>query len=246
MPSRPLVIGLTGGIGSGKSAVADAFAAMGVPVTDTDALAHALTAPGARGHQAVLETFGASFRRPDGTIDRAELRRHVFSDAAARTRLESILHPLIRAAAQREIDEWTAPYGLLVVPLLLERTGGTPVDRVLVVDCPEEEQVRRVQSGEEVIVGVNRWTGDAEEAIELHAIDPEGERRQSERTRALRASRDSAAVESALAAVRGAADGEQNLLPPMREALRARATVGEVCGVLRDAWGTYDALRARP
>jgi methylmalonyl-CoA mutase, N-terminal domain len=105
---------------------------------------------------------------------------------------------------------------------------------------------QRVQSGEEVIVGVNRWTGDAEEAIELHAIDPEGERRQSERTRALRASRDSAAVESALAAVRGAADGEQNLLPPMREALRARATVGEVCGVLRDAWGTYDALRARP
>ena len=144
MPSRPLVIGLTGGIGSGKSAVADAFAAMGVPVTDTDALAHALTAPGAPGYQAVLETFGASFRRPDGTIDRAALRRHVFSDAAARARLESILHPLIRAAAQREIGEWTAPYGLLVVPLLLERTGGTPVDRVLVVDCPEDEQVRRV------------------------------------------------------------------------------------------------------
>jgi dephospho-CoA kinase len=68
----------------------------------------------------------------------------VFSDAAARTRLESILHPLIRAAAQREIGEWIAPYGLLVVPLLLERTGGTPVDRVLVVDCPEDEQVRRV------------------------------------------------------------------------------------------------------
>jgi dephospho-CoA kinase len=144
MPSRPLVIGLTGGIGSGKSAVADAFAAMGVPVTDTDALAHALTAPGAPGYQAVLETFGESFRRPDGTIDRAALRGHVFSDAAARTRLESILHPLIRAAAKREIGEWIAPYGLLVVPLLLERTGGTPVDRVLVVDCPEDEQVRRV------------------------------------------------------------------------------------------------------
>ena len=144
MPSRPLVIGLTGGIGSGKSAVAHAFAAMGAPVTDTDALAHALTAPGAPGYQAVLETFGESFRRSDGTIDRAALRRHVFSDAAARTRLESILHPLIRAAAQREISEWTAPYGLLVVPLLLERVGGTPVDRVLVVDCPEDEQVRRV------------------------------------------------------------------------------------------------------
>jgi dephospho-CoA kinase len=144
MPSRPLVIGLTGGIGSGKSAVADAFAAIGVPVTDTDALAHALTAPGAPGYEAVLETFGASFRRPDGTIDRAALRRHVFSDPVARTRLESILHPLIRAAAQREIAEWTGPYGLLVVPLLLERPGGTPVDRVLVVDCPEDEQVRRV------------------------------------------------------------------------------------------------------
>ena len=144
MDARPLVIGLTGGIGSGKTAVANAFAALGVPVTDTDALAHALTAPGAPGYQAVLETFGPAFRRPDGTIDRAALRRHVFSDAAARAHLESILHPLIRAAAQREVGEWTAPYGLLVVPLLLERTGGTPVDRVLVVDCPEDEQVRRV------------------------------------------------------------------------------------------------------
>src|SRR5678816_4606496 len=114
MDARPLVIGLTGGIGSGKTAVADTFAAMGVPVTDTDALAHALTAPGAPGYEGVLETFGRSFRRPDGTIDRAALRRHVFADAAARKRLESILHPLIRAAAQREIGEWTAPYGLLV------------------------------------------------------------------------------------------------------------------------------------
>ena len=144
MDPRPLVIGLTGGIGSGKTAVANAFAALGVPISDTDALAHALTAPGAPGYEAVLETFGPSFRRPDGAIDRAELRRHVFSDPAARARLESILHPLIRAAARREIDEWTAPYGVLVVPLLLEKTGGTPVDRVLVVDCPEDEQARRV------------------------------------------------------------------------------------------------------
>jgi dephospho-CoA kinase len=144
MEKRPLVIGLTGGIGSGKTAVANAFAALGAPVTDTDALAHALTAPGAPGYEAVLETFGPSFRRPDGTIDRGALRRHVFADAAARTRLESILHPLIRAAARRELGDWTGPYGLLVVPLLLERSGGTPVDRVLVVDCPEDEQVRRV------------------------------------------------------------------------------------------------------
>src|SRR4029079_15252439 len=84
------------------------------------------------------------FRRPDGTLDRGALRRLVFADANARVRLQSILHPLIRAAARQEIAAWTAPYGILVVPLLLEPTGGTPVDRVLVVDCPEDEQVRRV------------------------------------------------------------------------------------------------------
>lgn len=144
MDARPLVIGLTGGIGSGKTAVANTFAAMGVPVTDTDALAHELTAHGAPGYEAVLDAFGPSFRRPDGTLDRSALRRLVFADANARVRLESILHPLIRAAARPEIAAWRAPYGVLVVPLLLERTGGIPVDRVLVVDCPEDEQVRRV------------------------------------------------------------------------------------------------------
>lgn len=141
---KPLVVGLTGGIGSGKSAVANAFAAMGIDVTDTDALAHALTAPGERGYEAVLAAFGPDFRQTDGTIDRAALRRRVFADAAARARLEAILHPLIRAAARREVAAWTSPYGMLVVPLLLERGGPSGVDRVLVVDCLEDEQVRRV------------------------------------------------------------------------------------------------------
>ena len=139
-----LVVGLTGGIGSGKSAVAKAFAALGAGVTDTDVLAHALTAPGAPGHAAVLAAFGTDFRLADGTLDRARLRRLVFDDAAARGRLEAILHPLIRAAARREVAAWTSPYGLLVVPLLYERGGLSGVDRVLVVDCPEDEQVRRV------------------------------------------------------------------------------------------------------
>jgi dephospho-CoA kinase len=141
---KPLVVGLTGGIGSGKSAVANAFAATGIDVTDTDALAHALTAPGERGYEAVLAAFGPDFRQTDGTIDRAALRRRVFADAAARARLEAILHPLIRAAARREVAAWTSPYGMLVVPLLLERGGPSGVDRVLVVDCLEDEQVRRV------------------------------------------------------------------------------------------------------
>jgi methylmalonyl-CoA mutase, N-terminal domain len=103
----------------------------------------------------------------------------------------------------------------------------------------------RVQSGEEVIVGVNRFTEEGGERIALHAIDPQAERRQVERTHALRARRDAAAVEAALVEVDRVAAGEGNLLVPMREALRSEATIGEVCGVLRSRWGTYDAERVR-
>jgi dephospho-CoA kinase len=142
-----LVIGLTGGIGSGKSAVADAFAALGADVTDTDRLAHALTMPGQPGHAALREAFGADFFQGDGTLDRGKLRERVFGDAAARARLEAILHPLIRAAAASEVAAWRGAYGLLVVPLLFERGGHTElVRRVLVVDCPEETQVERVMA----------------------------------------------------------------------------------------------------
>ena len=142
-----LVIGLTGGIGSGKSAVADAFAALGADVTDTDRLAHVVTAPGAPGHDGILRAFGPGYFHPDGALDRAKLRERVFADAAARHELEAILHPLIRAAAAREVAAWTSPYGLLVVPLLFERGGHKDlVGRVLVVDCPEDVQVQRVMA----------------------------------------------------------------------------------------------------
>jgi len=140
-----LVVGLTGGIGSGKSAVADAFAALGAPVTDTDRLAHEATAPGQPGLAAVLEAFGTEYRQADGTLDRARLRQRVFADPHARARLEAILHPLIGAAARRAIAGWTGPYGVVVVPLLLERGGiAGLVQRILVVDCPEALQVQRV------------------------------------------------------------------------------------------------------
>jgi dephospho-CoA kinase len=139
-----LVVGLTGGIGSGKSSVAEAFAERGVDVTDTDRLSHALTAPGQAGYAPVLETFGPAFLRPDGSFDRGRLRELVFADDGARARLEAILHPLIREAAAKEIAGWKGPYGILVVPLLLEREGASRVNRVLVVDCPEDVQVRRV------------------------------------------------------------------------------------------------------
>ena len=141
------MIGLTGGIGSGKSAVADAFAALGVEVTDTDRLAHALAMPGQPGHAALLEAFGPDYFQPDGTLDRGKLREQVFGDVAARARLEAILHPLIRAAAAREVAQWRGDYGLLVVPLLFERGGHSGlVRRVLVVDCPEEMQANRVMA----------------------------------------------------------------------------------------------------
>jgi dephospho-CoA kinase len=142
-----LVIGLTGGIGSGKSAVADAFAALGVEVTDTDRIAHELAAPGAAGHALLQEAFGPEFFRANGTLDRAKLRERVFADPAARARLEAILHPLIRAAARQEVAAWRGPYGLLVVPLLLERGRQHElVQRVLVVDCPEQTQIARVMA----------------------------------------------------------------------------------------------------
>jgi dephospho-CoA kinase len=142
-----LVVGLTGGIGSGKSAVAEAFAALGIGVTDTDRLAHAVTAPGEAGLAAVLAAFGPEFRKDDGSLDRDRLRRRVFADPDARVRLERLLHPLIAAAARRDVARWRSPYGILVVPLLLERGGLRDlVGRVLVVDCPEDEQVRRVMA----------------------------------------------------------------------------------------------------
>jgi dephospho-CoA kinase len=141
----PFVVGLTGGIGSGKSAVASAFALLGVEIVDADLLAHQLSAPGQPGYAAIRAQFPDVELTPDGEIDRARLRSRVFADPAARVRLEAALHPLIAAAAKREIAAWRGPYGVTVVPLLLERGKlASAVDRILVVDCPEEAQVSRV------------------------------------------------------------------------------------------------------
>ena len=140
-----LVVGLTGGIGSGKSQVSDAFAALGIEIVDADALAHELSAPGAEGFQAIRAEFGPTMILPSGELDRPRLRRIVFADADARARLEALLHPLIGAEGKRRIAAWQGPYGIYSAPLLLER-GGPPsmIDRVLVVDCPEADQLRRV------------------------------------------------------------------------------------------------------
>jgi len=142
-----LVVGLTGGIGSGKTAVSRAFEALGVPVVDADVIAHDLSGAGAAGQRAVAAAFGPEAVAADGSLDRAWLRRQAFGDPTFRQRLEAILHPLIAAAARAQVEAWTAPYGLLVVPLLLETGRLRPiVDRVLVVDCPEDVQVARVRA----------------------------------------------------------------------------------------------------
>lgn len=141
------VVGLTGGIGSGKSTVADCFARRGVPVIDTDLIARQLTAPGGAALDAIRAAFGETVMQADGTLDRAALRRRVFADSAARHALEAILHPRIREAAERMLATLSAPYAIVVIPLLVE-TGGYRdlLDRVLVVDCPEAVQIERVRA----------------------------------------------------------------------------------------------------
>lgn len=141
------IVGLTGGIGSGKSTVADRFARLGVPVIDTDAIARELTAPGGAALAPIREAFGDAVIRADGTLDRAALRRLVFADSSARLQLEAILHPRIRHAVERTLATLHAPYVLVVIPLLVE-TGGYRdlLNRVLVVDCPEAMQIERVMA----------------------------------------------------------------------------------------------------
>ena len=143
--ARPYAIGLTGGIGSGKSTVAERFAARGAAVVDTDAIAHSLTGPGGAAMPAIAARFGPDCERPDGSLDREAMRRRVFADPAERTALEGILHPLIRAEARRQIEAAAAPYVLVAIPLLAERGGwGGWLDRVLVVDCSRDRQIERV------------------------------------------------------------------------------------------------------
>lgn len=141
------VVGLTGGIGSGKSTVADAFAALGVPVIDTDVIARDLTAPGGAVLDAIRVIFGDAVMQADGTLDRAALRRRVFADATARRRLEAILHPAIRQRVEQALARLTARYVLIVIPLLVETGAYRDVlQRTLVVDCPEDLQVARVMA----------------------------------------------------------------------------------------------------
>ena len=137
-------IGLTGGIGSGKSTVATLFADCGATVIDSDAISHRLTQPGGAAIVAIRAAFGDDYIAADGALDRARMRQRVFSDPAAKLQLEAILHPLIRTQMLAQVGASTAPYLLLVVPLLFEAAGYLDlVQRTLVVDCAEALQVTR-------------------------------------------------------------------------------------------------------
>ena len=141
----PLLVGLTGGIGSGKTTVANMFGDIGVPLVDTDLIAHALTGPDGAAMPAIREAFGPSVIAADGRLDRAAMRERAFADPDSRRRLEVILHPMIRAETQRGIAAAAScPYAIVVIPLLVEGGNAKSWDRVLVVDCDVETQVQRV------------------------------------------------------------------------------------------------------
>lgn len=147
MAEQHLVVGLTGGIGSGKTMVSDAFAALGVPVVDTDLIAHALTSARGPAMPALTEAFGAGICTADGALDRAAMRARAFTDDSVRRRLEAILHPMIRTACNAAIAAARGPYVLCVVPLLVESGNWAErVQRVLVVDCAPNTQVERVMA----------------------------------------------------------------------------------------------------
>ena len=150
-------IGLTGGIASGKTTVANLFAALGVPVIDTDVIAREVVAVGTPGLKEVIAGFGTSVLRPDGSLDRRRLRELAFATADRRRQLEALLHPRIRAAMEAQSAAAGGPYQVLVVPLLIESGLDARVDRVLVVDCSETVQRERLMARDgETAAGADR------------------------------------------------------------------------------------------
>ena len=153
---RRLRIGLTGGIASGKSTVAQRFTDLGVPVIDADVAARAVVAPGTAGLARVIERFGPSVLAQNGELDRRALRDLIFSDLSSRRDLETILHPLIRADMEMSVDQAVGPYVVMVIPLLIEGGPSDRVDRILVIDVDEAAQLQRVMERDRCIAAQAR------------------------------------------------------------------------------------------
>lgn len=143
-PSAPFLVALTGGIASGKSTVAERFAALGVPVLDADVVARELVEPPSEALDAIARRFGTQVIQPDGRLDRRGLRERVFADPAERLALEEILHPAIRRTLRDRAATLRAAYALIAIPLLSESSGYDWIDRVLAVDAPREVQLARL------------------------------------------------------------------------------------------------------
>jgi dephospho-CoA kinase len=144
--ARAYRVGLTGGIASGKSTAAKFFDALGVPILDSDQVARDVVEPGQPPLERLVERFGPSILTPDGHLDRPALREIVFSDPKARADLEALTHPAIGAAMEARSATAGGPYQILVIPLLVEKNLSAHVDRVLVVDCEEQAQIRRLRA----------------------------------------------------------------------------------------------------
>ncbi|TLZ51690.1 MAG: dephospho-CoA kinase [Gammaproteobacteria bacterium] len=148
MSTRAYRVGLTGGIASGKSTAAKFFGALGVPILDSDQIARDVVEPGQPPLGQLVERFGPSILTPDGHLDRPALREIVFSDPRARADLEALTHPAIGAAMEARSAAAGGPYQILVIPLLVEKNLSAHVDRVLVVDCEEQLQLKRLRARE--------------------------------------------------------------------------------------------------
>ncbi|MDR0770628.1 MAG: dephospho-CoA kinase [Burkholderiales bacterium] len=143
----PLIIGVTGGIGCGKSTIAQAFSALGIETLDADDVARTVSEPGGSAYPEIVALFGSAAVRTDGTLNRAFIRQQVFAGPTLRTRLEAIVHPRVSKETARQIAQWHGPYGLWIVPLLLEKPElRDRADRILVVDCEEAQQIARVSA----------------------------------------------------------------------------------------------------
>lgn len=147
-----LKVGLTGGIGCGKTTIAKVFAQLNIPVIDADEIAHRLVAVGQPALARIQQEFGADILSPDGSLDRKKLRQLIFSDPNQKQKLESILHPLVYQAILAELKQLNAPYCIICIPLLFETNMSHFVDRVLVVDCAVETQIERVRSRDNLTV----------------------------------------------------------------------------------------------
>lgn len=171
---KPWILGLTGGIGSGKSAVVEHFATLGVHWVDADQAARWVVEPGTPALGRIVERFGDSMLAADGTLDRAALRARIFDDPEQRRWLEQLLHPLIGEAVDQYLAQADSPYAIMVSPLLIESGRYRQVDRILVVDVPEELQlqraVRRDQASEAHIRAILQAQASREERLR-HAHD---------------------------------------------------------------------------